>query len=353
MLYVESTEEAQVLSRRTLELMAQQDIPANPANFALWYNYFIGSPPELKAAVDQIWDERGAIDAELSSELYARFFGEGDPGRHIVEASAAIESQVEQLLKYVDQATKNTDGFGRKLADLSGDLVHGLESGDAVAVVRRILLETQSVVAKGKAMEQKLSESTEEIHRLRENLVAVRHEAWTDGLTGIANRKRFDVGLEEAAALAQAEKTPLSLLLVDIDHFKKFNDTYGHGIGDQVLRLVAQSLKDGVKGADLPARYGGEEFAIILPETQLTNAAILANNLRQRLARKELKNSRTEALYGRVTISIGVAEYRPGEALAEFMQRSDEALYEAKGAGRDCVMTEADLRPGAMRNRAG
>jgi len=202
-------------------------------------------------------------------------------------------------------------------------------------------------------MERKLSDSTEEIHRLRENLNAVRHEAWTDGLTGIANRKRFDAGLEEAAAAAEAEGSPLSLLLVDIDHFKKFNDTYGHRIGDQVLRLVAQSLKDGVKGADLPARYGGEEFAIVLPETERANAAILANNLRDRLARKELKNVRTEALYGRITISIGVAQYRPGEALAELVQRADEALYEAKAAGRDCVITEADLRPGAARAKAG
>ncbi|HMB77994.1 MAG TPA: GGDEF domain-containing protein [Kiloniellaceae bacterium] len=353
MLYVESTEEAQVLSRRTLELMAQQDIPANPANFTLWYSYFIGSPPELKAAVDQIWDERGAIDAELSRDLYARFLGENDPGRHIVEASSAIEEKINQLLKYVEQSTENTDGFGKKMADLSGDLVRGLEKGDAVEVVRRILLETQNVVAKGKALEKKLSESTEEVHRLRENLNAVRHEAWTDGLTGIANRKCFDVGLEEAAATARAEKTPLSLLLADIDRFKKFNDTYGHRIGDQVLRLVAQSLKDGVKGADLPARYGGEEFAIVLPETERGNAAILANNLRDRLARKELKNIRTDALYGRITISVGVAQYRPGEPLAELVQRADEALYEAKAAGRDCVMTEADLRPGAVRKQAG
>jgi diguanylate cyclase len=353
MLYIESPEEAQAISRRALEMMGQHQIPANPVNFTLWYSYFIGSPPGLKAEVDKIWAEGGAVDGDLSATLFARFFGDGEPGEKIAEAGLAIEAQLEQVLSYLGEASADTSGFGEKLADLSVDLVKGAETGDVGAVVRSILLETQKIVTKSKAMEQKLSESSEEIHQLRENLNVVRHEAWTDGLTGIANRKCFDLRLQEAAAAAEAEGTPLALLLADIDHFKKFNDTYGHRIGDLVLRLVAQNLKAGVKGADLPARYGGEEFTIILPETRLADAATLANNLRGRLNRKELKNSKTEATYGRITLSIGVAQYRPGEPLAELIQRADEGLYAAKNAGRDCVVTEAELPRRASDRLAG
>jgi diguanylate cyclase len=131
--------------------------------------------------------------------------------------------------------------------------------------------------------------------------------------------------------------------MIDIDHFKKFNDTYGHLIGDEVLRVVARLLRENVKGRDTPARYGGEEFAVILPQTSLNHAAKLAEQIRNTLASRKVHDKRTDASYGTLTVSIGAAKFQPGEPLDPLVQRADQALYRAKNQGRNRVVTEDEL----------
>ncbi len=145
------------------------------------------------------------------------------------------------------------------------------------------------------------------------------------------------------AAEALQERDDLCLLLMDIDHFKKFNDTFGHQVGDEVLKVVARTLKEGVKGRDTPARYGGEEFAVILPQTSLKNAVVVAEQIRTTLASRKLQNRKTGADYGFVTLSIGVSKYRFGESLEALIQRADEALYLGKNRGRNRVVEESEL----------
>src|SRR6185312_211354 len=118
----------------------------------------------------------------------------------------------------------------------------------------------------------RLQASREEINQLQEDLATVRSESLTDPLTNLANRKHFDAQLVQAIAESEESSEPLSLMMADIDNFKSFNDTWGHLTGDQVLRLVAMSLSQNVKGQDIAARYGGEEFAVILPNTVLRSA---------------------------------------------------------------------------------
>ena len=158
-------------------------------------------------------------------------------------------------------------------------------------------------------------------------------------------RKCFDQRLGEEAFKSKGKQSDLCLLMIDIDHFKKFNDTFGHQIGDSVLQIVARNLHESVKGKDLAARYGGEEFAVILPETNLDNAAKLAEGIRANLAKKELKNAKkTSETYGRGgRFSVGVAHRCQDEPLTDFVQRADEALYAAKQDGRNRVFTELQL----------
>ena len=123
--------------------------------------------------------------------------------------------------------------------------------------------------------------------------------------------------------------------MLDIDYFKKFNDTYGHQVGDQVLKLVASTLKTGVKGGDIVARYGGEEFAIILPKTTKENAFTVAEHVRDSVSSKDIINRGTGKVLGQIRLSVGVSEYKPGESIEDLIERADKALYEAKNNGRN------------------
>nr|WP_246349399.1 GGDEF domain-containing protein [Devosia subaequoris] len=164
-----------------------------------------------------------------------------------------------------------------------------------------------------------------------------------DPLTKIANRKSFDEGLADAIAVAADGGTPLCLMLLDIDHFKNFNDTYGHQTGDQVLRLVAMTLKSNIKGKDLAARYGGEEFVAVLPSTDLDGAVIIAENIRKAIQAKELLKRSTNEKLGRITASFGVAVFAPNDNAMSLIERADRCLYAAKRAGRNRVVSETEL----------
>lgn len=175
----------------------------------------------------------------------------------------------------------------------------------------------------------------------------MQHEALTDGLTEIANRKKFDISVREAAGQAMESGSPLCLFMTDIDHFKKFNDTFGHQTGDQVLRLVASILRRTISEDGLPARYGGEEFGVVLPNVELSDAVHIAEQVRIAVASKRMRKKQSGDDLGNVTVSIGVSRYRPGESLGDFIKRADDGLYFAKNAGRNQVVPETKLSKAA------
>ena len=172
---------------------------------------------------------------------------------------------------------------------------------------------------------------------LKRDMERIRRQAITDGLTGLANRKAFDEQIGRITREAKRDSGVFSLVMIDIDHFKAFNDDYGHQIGDQVLRLVAMCLINGVKGQDMAARYGGEEFVLILPDTNENAAASVAENLRQAIEKKEVINRATGDNLGQITVSLGVAQYYGDANADELISRADKALYASKNKGRNQV----------------
>jgi diguanylate cyclase len=209
-------------------------------------------------------------------------------------------------------------------------------------IVESLLQSTHEMRDTNKALENRLSLSKTEISNLQQSLEAIRAESLTDPLTGLGNRKYFDRSIETAVENALASGEPLSLLMFDIDHFKSFNDSYGHLTGDQVLRLVGMSLKQTIKGQDITARYGGEEFAVVLPNTALRQALTVADHIRRAVMAKELKKKSTGEILGRVTISVGVSMLKPGDDTDSLIERADGCLYAAKRNGRNRVICEVD-----------
>ena len=206
--------------------------------------------------------------------------------------------------------------------------------------VTKVASDTRAMTQQSERLAEQLASATQQLGELRENFEQAHKELQIDPLTEIGNRKFFDMQLAQAMAAARATGAPLTLLMADIDHFKKFNDTYGHVIGDQVLRLVAKTLVENLKGRDVIARYGGEEFVILLPQTRVADAGRVADLLRASLAGKSLRKRDSNETLGVITISIGAAEYCPGEDRDNLVARADAGMYKAKQAGRNRAVLE-------------
>jgi diguanylate cyclase len=211
---------------------------------------------------------------------------------------------------------------------------------DIREVVGEIVERTKTLGHFGKSFSNKLKEATHALETLKKDFEQVKTEATIDPLTGVANRKLFNNTLSSLTEEAVKDNFPLSLLLIDIDHFKRFNDEHGHLIGDEVLKFVAKKIRDLVKGGDLVARFGGEEFTVILPETALEGARIVGENIRKFFAKSSLKTKTTSLVLGNITVSIGISTFRPGDSPEAMIRRSDQALYAAKKAGRNRIADE-------------
>lgn len=341
--YSDTMEQAAEYVRIALPLMTKHNVPATPINYAIWYEYVTGRNGDLKQAVDGVVTSARRFSDELSRELYRRFLADEDPDS-LSEAREGLRKILAELMDYLAKAGGHTSRYGEVLETYSKRLVDQLDVEEIHRIVNGVLSETKTMKASSQALRERLEVTTQELDNLREEFQRVRQEAATDPLTGVANRKTFDDALMQAALKASEKGTSLCLLMIDVDHFKRFNDEYGHIVGDEVLKLVAQTLTMNVKGGDLVARYGGEEFAVILPDTPLRGALSVAENIRSRFDGQSFKRKSTGKSIGNLTISLGTALYKSGEPLTALVQRADAALYHAKEHGRNKVSSEEALR---------
>lgn len=328
---------------RALTLMDAHGVPATPDNFQVWFAYVGGAHRQLVDAINDVLNRRLPFEPALNRALHLRFFGQEHAFSNFEEIGDRFSGELDAVLNRVQTAAKDTRAYGNALNGVSAAFAQGVGAQELPAIVEALVLATRQMESRTRDLEAKLENSVNEVRLLRTSLEAVRREAETDPLTGLHNRKSFDDKLAAAAEEARESGEGLSLLFGDVDHFKHFNDNWGHQFGDQVLRLVADCLKDNIKGRDVAARYGGEEFAIILPQTALRHAMSLADQIRRTVETRRIVRKSTGEELGRVTISFGVATYQPGEGLDVLLDRADAALYAAKRLGRNRVVGEDDL----------
>ncbi len=329
----DSVERAQGIAVSTLEKLEQLGLKPVPQFYELWYRYYEGDP-EIVRAVDNY---QGTFDENTCHKIYRRFLGASARDDAVRKVTDEVQHAITELAVMLGSVKSATSEYGETLGDVTSKIQNADSLEDLGAVVSGILHETKTMVEKNQELEVQLVNSSEQVTELKKNLDSVKKEALTDGLTGVANRKSFDKNIVDLIEEANANQTPLILMMLDIDFFKKFNDTYGHQIGDQVLKLVARTLTDNVKGRDIVARYGGEEFAVLLPETPLAPALKVAEMLRRSVENKEVINKTSNESLGRITLSMGVAQYVPGEGVSKIIERADAALYMSKKSGRNRV----------------
>jgi diguanylate cyclase len=316
---------------------------AVPRNYEIWYTYATGYNPSLNQTINERLARNGTLSAEDLDDIYDAYLSPIRLTDRIDTVGAKVVDEIEQVMSMIDVAVRRTSSYTESLVDVSDRLGNTADRDGLRVIVESLVRSTREMEQTNQSLEIRLKASKQEINQLQENLEAVRNESLTDPLTGLANRKYFDQMFDQAVARSKANDEPLSLLLGDIDHFKKFNDSYGHLTGDQVLRLVATAVRQNVKGQDLAARYGGEEFAVILPNAALRQALTVADHIRRGVVLKELIKRSTGECLGRITISIGVATLHEAEAAPALIERADACLYAAKRNGRNCIVAETDL----------
>jgi diguanylate cyclase len=316
--------------------------PALPRNFEIWYQYATGYNPSLNQAINETVARNGTLTEADINQIYDTFFSPNRLTDRIDTVGSKVVDEIKQVMAMIDAAAGSATNYSESLADATEKLSRTDDREALRALIEGLIESAKDMENNNKKLEARLSASKQEINQLQRNLEAVRSESLTDPLTTLSNRKFFDQAMDKAVADAKAKGEPLSLMMTDIDHFKAFNDNFGHLTGDQVLRLVAVSVKQNVKGQDIAARYGGEEFAIALPNTVLRSAITVADHIRRAVMTKELMKRSTGEHLGRVTISIGVAALRPGDNLQSLIERADNCLYAAKRNGRNRVICETD-----------
>lgn len=331
------------LAERALELIRRHNLSADPASYAVWYTYAGGTSPALSRDIDGIIAKDGGPSDRDVDEVHHRHLSGFDTAARLTVVGDELDDEIEQIVRMIEasigitsQAEQDLTNAGRKIAvTIDRDTLRG--------IVEAVLSAANDVQQENTKLGQRLKQSHDQISELQGHLTAIRTQALTDPLTGLANRRRFDERLADALVEAERDGSALSLLVADIDHFKSFNDTHGHLLGDQVLRLVASVLTKNTKSQDLVARYGGEEFAVILADTNLNEAITVAENLRQAIASREVTKRPSGEKLGRVTLSIGVAHRHSGETAQALIEVADTCLYAAKKTGRNRVVSEVEL----------
>lgn len=314
---------------------------AEPRDYEIWYNYATGHIPALNQAIDATLAVKGNLDPAEIDAIHETYFSPSRLTDRIDSVGNRFAAEIDRVISVIDQAGTTSASCSDRLNKVHDQIGEIENVPDSLrSTVKSLLGITRDFVRAKQTLELQLTASRQKIQELQDDLEAVRHESLTDPLTTLANRKCFDHALTNAVSTSAGNGAPLSLLMIDIDHFKSFNDTFGHLTGDQVLRLVALCLKQSVKGQDLAARYGGEEFAVILPRTGSREAVRVADHVRRAVMGKELMKRSTGQSLGRITVSIGVASWRFGDSVQSLIERADECLYAAKRSGRNRAICE-------------
>lgn len=231
--------------------------------------------------------------------------------------------------------------YSESLAEADRNLLASNNPDRIRAIIRALTAANEQMRHETNELSASLEKSQQQVAQLSSRLIEAEETSLRDPLTSLANRRLFDANLAREIADARVRATEMCLVMADIDHFKKVNDSFGHPFGDRVLKHFAELLMRNIKGRDTAARVGGEEFSIILPQTTLKSASVLVEQIRCKLEAQQWKNAQNGQLFSKITASFGIARLGRDDDPELLARRADEMLYEAKRAGRNRIVAEA------------
>ncbi len=324
------------LAHETLQTLKHLKIAPRPKNFALWFRYHQQADQRLVDEIDGLVQSGEPLSRDVLSDLYNRHIAQTIGAKGLDTTVEKMEAAAKGFLGYMADASRSSERHATNLHALHSGLADDETGAVPENSVQGLFDQLQQMSRDNVQLSERIAATSHEVAEIKENLRRSREEAWTDGLTGIPNRAAFDNRIVQAIADAE-NGTSFCLIMADVDHFKKVNDTLGHVMGDKVLGIVAKILRHQLKEDDFVGRYGGEEFAVLIFGNDLAGALEVAERLRASLASRRLCNRRTGTYFDPVTMSFGATEHRNGDQVADVIRRADAALYDAKRAGRNCV----------------
>jgi diguanylate cyclase len=334
---------ATTVAKKALMMMSQREIPLYPENYCVWFDYCIGANKDLDADVNRIIKEGGQFSEDVNLDLYRRHFGK-DTRLDLVQD---VQREIQEILKSVMDEILRTQDFTSdyrdKLKGFKTQLQEARDLEEIHRVVADLMMATVEVIKASEELKERLAETTVKSENLQRDFEKAQQEIFIDPLTLLSNRKAFDREISTYLKAFQEEGRSFSVVMMDIDFFKRFNDQHGHQMGDQVLMFMGTHLSKELKGRDFVARYGGEEFVILLSGTSLKNACIVADNIRKSLDGVQLKYVKTGQALGKIAVSSGVSTVREGDTMESLVKRADDAMYLAKQSGRNNIKSELEL----------
>lgn len=308
--------------------------PPVPKAYEVWYSYASENNDMIKQRIDIVVENGGVLSSYDIEQIHHEYLSGSQDSS---EASLGLDNEMSSILELVESYLVSSKSYSGSLNSSLEDLSDTAKPEQLKRIVEVLISENKKMSTQASNLSCSLEQSKAQIQEMRASLVEARETSLKDSLTNLANRRKFEQILAKEAAEAQAQGTDLCLVMVDIDHFKKINDTFGHVVGDGVLKYVASLLIKNVKGRDAAARFGGEEFVIVLPQTKVSNAKGLVEQIRCQLEASKLVLTGSNRSLGTITASFGISQYCHGEDPQELVQRADAKLYEAKNAGRNRI----------------
>jgi diguanylate cyclase len=331
------------LASRALRLAEAYNTPPVPKIYEIWYAFAAGQPDRLCHEIRKLIDTNGTVSSYELDQLHHEFLSASEAQRQEHElAGYHLDREMHKAIGLVQRHIGSNDRFAGSLKKSANAMTATANPARLQQAVESLLLENGRMRAESVKLGHSLDQIRVEVRKLSARLEKARQNEFKDPLTNVANRRYFDRALPKFIADAVATGSPLNLVMADLDHFKLVNDTFGHQVGDDVLRYFAALLQKNVKGRDIVARYGGEEFAIILPSTTGADAKLLMQQIMAQLERANLVISKDRNPIGKMTSSFGIAQARRGDDAETLIKRADEKLYEAKQAGRNRIACDTE-----------
>ncbi len=317
--------------------MMKHRIAATPENYALWYTYVENTDPELSKEMNYILESFGFCPTATGDQLYKDYIASKKEAK-IDRLKKNVEKLVQDVSSSMDDTLSNTHAFtatiDKSFSNLEKIQNDDLSAKDAMDVIRQLVSESQEIRHSTQFLNTQLNNASQEIARLKSQLDRVNKVALFDSLSDLYNRRAFD---DDLASLINSNQD-FCLIFIDIDHFKAFNDEYGHLFGDTVIRAIAKRLQSSCQSGITAYRYGGEEFALLMPQKNLRISCQFAEMLRSSIEKLNVKDRRTNKQVKSITASFGVAEYVEDDTSESIIERADRKLYKAKDNGRNQVM---------------